>query len=195
MLIFKKKNKMKMDDLVLVQCYRDSGDSDYVGELFERYHHLVFGVCLKYLNNREEAKDAALQVFEKLMSDLHKHEVHNFSSWLHSVTRNHCLMILRKKSRHYQHELGYNTEMHIVPKDDDLEAIKIKEVQLNLLEEAIQNLNEEQRQCIELFFLNEKCYKEIEDITGYTNKQVKSYIQNGKRNLKLTIIQRNELAV
>ncbi|MCF8373660.1 MAG: sigma-70 family RNA polymerase sigma factor [Bacteroidales bacterium] len=186
---------MKMDDLVLVQCYRDSGDSDYVGELFERYHHLVFGVCLKYLNNREEAKDAALQVFEKLMSDLHKHEVHNFSSWLHSVTRNHCLMILRKKSRHYQHELGYNTEMHIVPKDDDLEAIKIKEVQLNLLEEAIQNLNEEQRQCIELFFLNEKCYKEIEDITGYTNKQVKSYIQNGKRNLKLTIIQRNELAV
>lgn len=184
-----------MDDLLLVQLYRESGDSGYVGELFERYHHLVYGVCLKYLNNREEAKDAALQVFEKLMSDLYKHEVHNFSSWLHSVTRNHCLMFLRKKSRHYQHELGYKTEMYIVPKDDELETIQIKEVQLNLLEEAIQNLNEEQRQCIELFYLKEKCYKEIEDLTGYTNKQVKSYIQNGKRNLKLTIIQQNELAV
>ena len=195
MLLFKRKDKKKMDDLLLVACYKKSGDSECMAELFERYNHLVYGVCLKYLNNREEAKDAVIQVFEKLMSDLKKHEVHNFSSWLHSVARNHCLMILRKKNRYHQHEIGYKTEMHIVPKEDELEEVKIKEIQLTLLEEAILNLNQEQRQCIELFYLKEKCYKEIEDITGFTPKQVKSYIQNGKRNLKLTLIQSNNVAV
>ncbi|MEA3443830.1 MAG: sigma-70 family RNA polymerase sigma factor [Bacteroidota bacterium] len=183
-----------MDDLLLVKHYRKTSDSTYISEIFERYHHLVYGVCLKYLD-REEAKDTVLLIFEKLMSDLHKHEIQNFSSWLHSVTRNQCLMILRQKSRQRQHETGYKTEMHIVPKDDELELIKIKEIQFNLLEEALKNLKPEQRQCVELFYLKEKCYKEIEDITGFSNKQVKSYIQNGKRNLKLSLIQNDEIAV
>ena len=195
MLVFRKTKKKNMDDLQLVAKFVETGSNDFLGELFDRYHHLVFGVCLKYLSNRDEAKDATLQVFEKLITDLKKHEIHNFSSWLHSVTRNHCLMALRKNTRLQQQELGYRTEMHIVPKEDDLEQIKIKEIQLSLLEEAVQNLNQEQRICIELFYLKEKCYKEIEEETGFTNKQVKSYIQNGKRNLKLTLVRNNEIAV
>ena len=195
MLLFGKRHTKNLDDFDLVIRYKETGDKQIIAELFERYHHLVYGICLKYLNSREEAKDATLQIFENLIEDLQKHEVHNFSSWLHSVARNHCLMALRKNNRNLQHELGYKNELKVQSLEDDMEQLKIKEIKLNLLEKAIQDLNDEQRVCIELFYLKEKCYKEIEDTTGFSNKQVKSYIQNGKRNLKLTLSRNNAVAV
>ncbi len=180
--------------VLLLKAYKDTGGNEYMSEIFERYYYLVFGLCLKYFN-ANEAEDTTLQIFEKLIENLHKHEIKNFSSWLHSVTRNECLMIIRQKSRAQQHELSYKTEMHIVAKDDELEQIQIKEIQLNLLEDAIGNLKNEQKLCIDLFYLQQKCYKEIEEITGFSAKEVKSHIQNGKRNLKLTLSQNNEIAV
>jgi RNA polymerase sigma-70 factor (ECF subfamily) len=57
----------------------------------------------------------------------------------------------------------------------------------DLLEEAIQELSEEQKLCVNLFYLQKKSYQQITDRTGFTLMQVKSYIQNGKRNLKIIL--------
>ena len=186
MRIFKAKNIQAFTDNELITKYKKTSDNSLVGELYKRYSHLVYGVCLKYLKNEEESKDAVLQIFENLLTDLKKHEIANFKSWLHSVARNHCLMFLRKQQTQlkrvneyeavYQHEETFSAPFAVHDKEE-------KEIMLTKLEEAMLGLKEEQRVCIELFFLEEKCYNEVADITGYDIKKVKSYIQNGKRNL------------
>ena len=186
MRLFKSKNIQSLTDNELITRYKKTGDNSLVGELYKRYSHLVYGVSLKYLKNEEASKDAVLQIFENLLSDLKKHEIANFKSWLHSVARNHCLMFLRKQQTQlkrvneyeatYQHEEAFPAPFAVHEKEE-------KEIALTKLETAMLSLKEEQRVCIELFFLKEKCYNEVAEITGYEIKKVKSYIQNGKRNL------------
>ena len=176
-----------LDDLQLIAHYKEQRDLSVVGVLFKRYKHLVYGVCMKYLKDTDESQDAVMQIFEKLITDLKKHTISNFKAWLHTVTKNHCLMMLRKKKLR-----GYETadtgdtslevvEMNLLWHPEEVE----KENSLQLLEASIPQLNEEQRTCVELFYLREKSYTEVAAITGYSMLQVKSYIQNGKRNLKL----------
>ena len=183
---FKAKNIQNYSDSELISAYKKSDDNSLVGELYKRYSHLVYGVCLKYLKNEDEAKDAVLQIFENLLDDLKKHDISNFKSWLHSVARNHCLMFLRKlqtvQKRVNEYEATY-VEEESFSAPFTVHDKEEKEVMLTKLEEAITLLKDEQRICIELFFLKEKCYTEVAEITGYDLKKVKSYIQNGKRNL------------
>lgn len=177
-----------LNDIELVSKYKETSDKSVVGILFERYTHLVFGVCMKYLKNEDESKDAVMQIFEKLMTDLLKHEITNFKSWLHSVAKNYCLMQLRsgQTAAKKNEELKKDTSSFMENSYElHLNNTNEKEVALNKLEEAIQQLNTEQKNCIELFYLKEKCYHEIAETTGYSLIQVKSHIQNGKRNLKI----------
>lgn len=144
--------------------------------------HLVFGVCLNYLKDEEQSKDAVMQIFEELVVKLKIHEVQNFKSWLHVLSRNHCLMALRKQSKNttVSIEDTFVENMDFVHLDID----DTKERQLSVMEKCMETLPEEQRISVDLFYLQEKCYKEVADITGYEMLKVKSYIQNGKRNLK-----------
>ncbi len=184
---FRHKHIKELDDAALIAAYKKSENTDYVGELYKRYSHLVVGVCLKYLKDRDNAKDATLEIFENLMQDLLKHNITNFKSWLHSVARNHCLMKLRQNSskvknfEHYQEAVLTEESMGYASYDD----VQTKEEQLTDLEKGIQLLKEEQKICIQLFFLHKKTYQEITDLTDYNLNDVKSYIQNGKRNLKI----------
>jgi len=176
-----------LSDIELIAHYKLSRDNVCVGILYERYTVLVFGVCIKYLKDEDESKDAVMHIFEKLLSDLIKHEVANFKSWLFSVTRNHCLMAIRKGKGIYV--IGGEAAEVITPIMEFKQyAHQENEVQkegtLQQLEKALLELNEEQRVCVDLFYLKEKCYQEIADTTGYTLNQIKSFIQNGKRNLK-----------
>jgi len=192
--VFFKSKNIDADDGELISRFKDSKDLEILTSLFSRYMHLVYGVCLKYLKDREESKDAVMQIFEKLSDDLQKHDVDNFKSWLHVLTRNFCLMKLRKEKSTKEKEekiqkeqvlfmeSGY--EMHHdngVAVDTDLEALK----------ECMKKLNKEQKQCVSLFYLEEMCYQDIASTSGYDLKKVKSYIQNGKRNLKICLEKNN----
>jgi len=186
------------DDLELIASYKQSHDLAVVGTLFKRYKHLVYGVCMKYLKDPDESQDAVMQIFEKLISDLKKHEIGNFRPWLHAVAKNHCLMQLRKKKSKGREYAGAAetsaevVEMNLVWHPADSAE---KEVVLQHLEGAIQQLNEGQKKCIELFYLQEKSYQQVAELTGYSLLQVKSYIQNGKRNLKILMENKNAGAV
>ncbi len=178
-------------DEELVKQYQTSGDKMAVGELFKRHSLMCFAVCNKYLKNEAAAQDAAMSLFEKLFEDLKKHEIQNFKSWLHTVCRNYCLMQLRK-----QYMKMNKTMVHINDEDSfmELESLlhqdgdeKEKEKILVNLEKAIKELKDKQRECIELFYIQQKSYDEIRQLTGYTNNDVKSNIQNGKRNLKILL--------
>lgn len=184
-----------LDDIELVDKYRSTGEKEYIGELFTRYVRFVFLVCMKYLKDEKQAEDASMQIFEKFFTDLKKHKIQNFKSWLYSVTKNHCLISIRES----KYRLSYEEEIKKDHKNNMesanylyLDSEKETEKKLNDLEEAIQLLSEEQRICIELFYLKEKCYDEVAEITGYNYKQVKSYIQNGKRNLKNILTKKHE---
>jgi RNA polymerase sigma-70 factor (ECF subfamily) len=180
----------KLSDEELISKYVESLKPDYVGELFSRYSQLVYGVCLKYLDNRDESKDAVMNIFERLMETLKYHQVKNFRPWLYQVSRNHCLMILRSGNRTIPFE-----DYHVSQENEELELDTIltdqKDPSENL-QQAVLELNEEQRICIDLFYLKGKSYKEICDSTGFTELQVKSYIQNGKRNLKNKLSNENQ---
>jgi len=141
---------------------------------------------MKYLKSEDESEDAVMDIFEKLMSELQSHEVRNFKGWIYTVSRNHCLMKIRKEKKmqmtNDERKLdGLVVEM---PEPMHLSNKMQKEIELTNLEQALTKLNEEQRVCVELFYLQEKCYNEVATITKYSLNEVKSYIQNGKRNLK-----------
>jgi RNA polymerase sigma factor (sigma-70 family) len=175
----------EQDDATLIARYKISGDLEVLGQLYNKYMHLVFGVCLNFLKDEEQSKDAVMQIFEELVSKLKVHEVQNFKSWLHVLSRNHCLMAIRKNSKNTTLSLEdtfvENTEFVHLDMDDT------KETKLTVMERCMETLSEEQRLSVDLFYLQEKCYKEVADITGYEMVKVKSYIQNGKRNLKICI--------
>ena len=180
-------------DNELIAEFQLKGNQEVLGALFTRYTSLVFGTCLKYLKDRDDAKDAVMQVFEKLNETLLKHEVTHFKSWLYISTRNYCLMQLRARkgkfvSRSFSE--GWETKEispNLMESDYVLHLEEAPEMERNLskLEKCIEELVEDQKRCVKLFFLQEKCYKEITGITGCDLNKVKSYIQNGKRNLKI----------
>jgi RNA polymerase sigma-70 factor (ECF subfamily) len=160
-------------------------DNFFVGLLYERYGHLVLGLSIKYLKNKDEAQDAVIQIFSNLLNDLKKHKIQYFKSWLYVYSKNFCLMELRKRQSMLKKELELKENVHLVMDFSNPDHLNEKEVQIAIMEQAIEQLNSEQKTCIELFYLKNKSYVDIEEITGFTNNEVKSYIQNGKRNLKL----------
>jgi len=176
------------DDDELLDNYRKSGDIAVLGKLFERYMSLIYGVCLKYLKDEEAAKDAVMGVFEELIVKVKQHEVKQFRGWVYVFTRNYCLMQLRSDKK-----------MEMVALDDVVEFTPFlhpednnKEAALTALERCMQQLPVKQKESVDLFFLQEKCYKEITDVTGFTLNEVKSYIQNGKRNLRICLDKNND---
>ena len=177
-------NRKGLEDKILLEKYRTSGDLELLGELYSRYMQLVYGLCLKYLQNRDDAGDAVMQIFEKIIEELRTHEVVNLKSWLYVVSRNFCLMEIRKRKKIVDiSEASEKNEDLFMESADDMHPIEERLDDIKL-KKCLEELNNEQKRCIELFYYKEKCYKEISENTKYDIKKVKSYIQNGKRNLK-----------
>lgn len=177
-----------LSDEALVHQFIQTGNKQVVGELFKRHSLMCFAVCVKYLKDEDAAQDAVMSIFEKLLSELGRHQVTNFRSWLHSVCRNYCLMQLRKPMNSLFVDLG--TEENEEELMETVATVHLyhvetdKEEKLSALEQAILKLNQHQRVCVEFFYLKRMSYEEISQASGYTPNEVKSYIQNGKRNLK-----------
>ncbi|WP_192820362.1 RNA polymerase sigma factor [Rufibacter sp. LB8] len=180
-------------DQELVLAYQQAGDLAVVGQLFERHTEMVYLVCLKYLKDEDESKDATMQVFENLIGLLKKHEVANFKSWLHSIAKNHCLMLLRSRSRAATNSLEETppTLLHHATEPDFSEP-NGQELELQALQNGLSQLGPEQRLCVELFYLQQKSYKDIAALTGFDINKVKSHIQNGKRNLTIYMKKNHE---
>jgi RNA polymerase sigma-70 factor (ECF subfamily) len=151
---------------------------------------------MKYFKNEMQAEDATMQIFEKLITDLKKHHIASFRPWLHTVVKNHCMMQFRKESNEEKKMADMRREASIPvvenPDENHLSVVNDREFVLQYLKEGIDELKDEQRVCIELFYIKNVSYSEISTITGYGLKEVKSYIQNGKRNLRNYITAKNE---
>lgn len=170
-------------DQELLRLYYKEKEEKWIGVLLERYFHLIFGVCMKYLKNETEAKDHTQQICLTVIKELPRNEVKYFKSWLYQVTKNHCLMQLRK---HKHNTLSLDaTSEPVAENPQNKSQILAKEKQYDLLEDALNTLNEAQQSCVRLFYYQQKSYQEISDETGYALKQVKSFIQNGRRNIKV----------
>ena len=178
----------------LLNIFTSNGDLDVLGELYSRYMHRVYGVCLKYLKNRDDAMDAVMQIFEKLIADIPKQEILNFRNWLHVVTKNFCLMKLRsEKAEDEKMRFLVNTTEYFMETNPELHPIDEEEKdQEKALQDCIEKLKDEQKRCIKLFYFENRCYSEIASDLGIDEKKVKSYLQNGKRNLKICLEERNE---
>lgn len=178
------KDYQHISDEELLARFRADGNNEWLGIVLERYTMLLFGVCMKYLKHEEQARDAVQQVFLKAISEVPKYKIDNIGGWLYQVSRNLCLSLLRSK-KHYTDEesLQYVAQPEEVP----LSLLVEREKNIDRLKAELQNLKEDQRICIASFYLEKKSYLEISEQTGYSIKQVKSHIQNGKRNLKLKL--------
>lgn len=174
----------------LIEKFKATGDLEFLGSLYEKYMHLVYGVCLKYLHDRASSQDAVMQIFEKLITEVPKREIDNFKPWLYVTTKNFCLMYLRSmKSRNSREEKMIESNSYFMESTYELHHNSEVELDHDLasLKKCIDELKDEQKECIKLFYLEEYCYQEIADKTKLELKKVKSHIQNGKRNLKICI--------
>lgn len=179
-------NISKLADEELLQRYSQSGKTEYFGELYNRYIPLLYGVCLKYLRDEAQSQDAVMQLFEDLLPKVSNYEIKVFRTWLYRVAKNHCLQILRKENR----EITLDYTVNVVESDDFLHLLGEEdstEEQLSALHHCLEKLPEYQRVSILRFFMEELSYADIVEQTGYSLNNVKSYIQNGKRNLKICI--------
>ena len=172
----------RLPDADLVILYKESGDLTILGELYQRYMDLIYGVCLKYLKEPEQAKDSVMAIFEELTLKLRKHEVTHFKAWLHQLARNHCLMYLR--SPRNKNSLPLPEELMHSAETEHLNAVMEKEQHLQQMSRCLETLGPEQRQTVEAFYLQEKSYQEISESTGMDWNRVRSLIQNGRRNLR-----------
>jgi RNA polymerase sigma-70 factor (ECF subfamily) len=180
-----------IDDNELLRRFYLDKNNDWLGVLLQRYTLLLLGVCMKYLKNEEEAKDAVQQIFLKTITELHKYKVDYFKSWIYMVAKNYCLMKLRNKNNI---PVEINDRVLSEPDEaDNKNSHQQKETTLTKMEQALKQLNTEQQRCVILFYLEKKSYQEISELTGYSTLQVKSHIQNGKRNLKIMLERQQQL--
>jgi len=177
------------EDPELIALYKKTGEMDVLATLYQRYMELVYGVCLKYFKEEERSKDAVMNIFEELVIKVKSHEISHFRSWLHTVTRNYCLMQLRTPKNLKTTE--FNADYMQSDETVHLNGVFEREEKLGLLEKCLQTLTPEQQQTVNLFYLEQKCYNEIVSITGYDWNKVRSFIQNGRRNLKICM-EKNE---
>ncbi len=169
-------------DQELVQRYKKDSDMAALGELYNRYMELVYGVSLKYLEDREEAKDAVINIFEELVTKLKKYDVDNFRGWLYRLAKNYCLMKIRSDKKYPTH---VDADIMHLPENIHPDNVMEKEESLSSMEYCIEQLPDDQKQAIQLFYLKEKCYKDIAETTNTDINKVRSFIQNGRRNLKI----------
>ena len=180
-----------ISDSELLANFHEDHNNEWLGILLQRYTMLLLGVSMKYLKNEEEAKDCVQQVFLKVINELHKYKVEYFKSWVYMIAKNHCLMQLRDKGKH---PIEVNEKiMGAADESEETERHMEKDRALNDMAQALQQLNNEQQLCVTLFYLEKKSYQEIADQTNYSLMQVKSHIQNGKRNLRI-LMERNQQA-
>ncbi|MEO7309169.1 MAG: sigma-70 family RNA polymerase sigma factor [Chitinophagaceae bacterium] len=177
----------QLEDIELVLLYKQTTDQNLLATLYSRYADLVFGVSLKHLKDPDAAADAGLDIYEELVHKVLKHEIGYFKGWLHTLTRNHCLMKLRSQ----KNKRTVDLPNHLMQTEDamHLSAALEKEGQLSRLEACIEHLNSDQKKVVQLFYLEEKCYNDITSITGLEWNMVRSHIQNGRRNLKICMDQ------
>jgi RNA polymerase sigma-70 factor (ECF subfamily) len=186
------KSHHKADEDLLKE-FRSTGDLEVLGELYSGYMHLVYGVCLKYFKDREESMDAVMQIFEKLITELPRHNIENFRSWLHVVTKNFCLMRIRSHRSLSEKQNEWIEENQIFMENTNgVHPIDSEDAVLEkALLDCIEKLKEEQKECIKQFYFGNRCYNEIAVNLNLDEKKVKSHLQNGKRNLKLCIEEKN----
>jgi RNA polymerase sigma-70 factor, ECF subfamily len=188
-----KKTGTTLSDEDLLASYSRKRDQRYLAELFSRYTHIVYGVCLKYLQNREDAKDAVMGIYEKLTEEILKYDIHIFGSWLYVLSKNYCLMQIRADKTKSKHQITWEKDQLIFmesewilhPVDDNTNHNE------KSLRECIEKLKKDQKECIKLFYFNDKCYKEIASRLKIDEKTVKSFLQNAKRNLKICLEGKN----
>ena len=180
-----KPEQENLTDEELLKRYCDSGELVYFVEAYKRYMPLVYGVALKYLKRPEDAQDAIMQLFEELVVKIKEVEIQSFKAWLYTCIRNNCLMEIRKRSKN----LSVSLDDSFMEFCDDfhLTVVSESENREESLRECVESLPEKQRISVKYFFFNELSYKEVEERTGFSLKMVKSFIQNGKRNLKLCL--------
>ena len=179
---FIKKISSSFTDSELVQQYKDTSNMDTLGDLYGRYMDLLYGICLKYFKEPDEAQDAVIHIFEELVTKVKKYEIDNFKGWLYQLAKNHCLMKLRTRK---SQPVNVDADLMHLQENMHLDDVMQKETNLIVMENCIEQLPTEQKAAIQLFYLQEKCYKEIADTTALDINKVRSFIQNGRRNLKI----------
>jgi RNA polymerase sigma-70 factor (ECF subfamily) len=183
------KQDLQKSEEELLREFTSTRDIDLLGELYSVYMPLVYGVCLKYLKNRDESKDVVMQIFEKLIIEIPKQRIENFRSWLHVVTKNYCLMQLRSQKTHEERINEWmNDSLIIMENHSSLHPLDEDKADLDIaLADCIEKLRYEQKECIRQFYYENKCYNDIAGLLDLDEKKVKSYLQNAKRNLKLCL--------
>jgi RNA polymerase sigma-70 factor (ECF subfamily) len=179
-----RRSYQKLSDGELIELFRSRGDKEVISEFFNRYVHLIYSVCYPYFKSDDKTRDIVMEIFESLGEKIKKYEIHNFKSWLYRVSRNACLMSLRKEKKDVSLELIENHHSIIVENEPNLHPDNGESKKLQSLGTFLTRLKKDQRLCIELMYFKDMSYKDISSATGYSLKQVKSYIQNGKRNLR-----------
>jgi len=174
-----------ISDLELLERFYADRDNQWLGILLERYTLLLLGVCMKYLKNEELARDSVQQIFLKAITELQKYRVEYFKSWIYMVAKNHCLMQLRDKPG--KNTIEVKDSIPAETDETDKESLLLNEKTYEYMGEALKELNAEQQLCVTLFYMEKKSYQQITEQTGYSMMQVKSHIQNGKRNMRILI--------
>ena len=156
-----------------------------MSDFFVLYREDVLGLCYYYTRDVELSKDLTMDTFETYLKRGKKGPVINdIKSYLLGIARNLCMAHFKKSKRTQSIEESVLQFMEY----EDENAPNGEEV-IDRLMMSMCKLTTDQRRCVELFFIKGCSYNQISKKLNFSYNEVKSFIQNGKRNLKKLMIQ------
>ena len=157
-----------------------------IRDLFKAYTKDIFGVAYYILKDQQAAKDIIMDVFEVLLKQDSLAKIQNKKAWLLGTSRNLSLKKFNKQIK-TQYGLEHKNIIEQIVEKDDQEELIIKNANEEAMLEQLALLKPLQSKCITLYYLKGLSYQQIAKKENISMNDVKSNIQNGKRNLKIKL--------
>ena len=169
------------------------GNQIAFGQLLDAYKQKVFGTCISFIPNKEDAEDVSQEVFIAVFKSIHQFKENSkLSTWIYKITTNKCLEFIRKKNAKKRFYFMQTILGNEIPLDKTSYFTEVNhpgillenQEKSELIFKAIHTLPETQRIIFTLAKIDGKSYQEIAEITGKTLSSVESILFRAKKGLQ-----------
>jgi RNA polymerase sigma factor (sigma-70 family) len=183
-----RKELYALADEELVMRYLESQDDFLFSILYDRYAQKIYAKCMTMLRNLEAAQDSTHDIFIKVLLNLARYNGRaKFSTWLYSITYNHCIDLIRKGGNKMRSELPID---QVEQEDHEISDAFLMEIKMNRLKLVLDQMDDHDRSTLIMKYQDDLTIKEMAEILAIEESATKMRIQRAKWRFKWIYDQR-----